>query len=115
MSRSSVKIVFSHSTESFRRRTFLCFRKSRVSKNIMPMKGISRFSIENFSSHSTNKLCNGTLLPLTIILATRKFMNRRGGGVTIFRPNCFFSQYRMISLGNPSVFQKFSGIEDFFA
>ena len=56
MSRSSVKIVFSHSTESFRRRPFVGIRKFRVSKNNMPMKGISRFSIENFSSHSTNKL-----------------------------------------------------------
>ena len=79
VSRSSVKIVFSHSTESFRRGTFLCFRKKfRVSKNIMPKKGISRFSIEIFSSHSTSKLCNGTLLPFTNTLVTRKFMNRGG-------------------------------------
>ena len=81
VSRSSVKMVFSRSTESFRRGTFLCFRKFRVSKNIMPMKGISRFSIENFSSHSTKKFCNGTLLPFTNILVTRKIMNKRGGGV----------------------------------
>ena len=72
------KLFFFHSTESFRRGTFLCFRKIRVSKNIMPMKGISRFSIESFSSHSINKLCNGTLLPFTNILVTRKNMNKRG-------------------------------------
>ena len=92
MSRSSVKMVFSRSTESFRRGTFLCFRKFRVSKNIMPMKGISRFSIESFSSHSTNKFCNGTLLPFTNILVTRKIMNKRGGGgwCNDFPSNLFF-------------------------
>ena len=37
-----------------------CFRKFRVSKNFMPTRGISRFSIENFS-HSTEKLRSGTL------------------------------------------------------
>ena len=39
--------------------------------------------------------------------------NREGAGITIFRHNCFVSQYRKTSWGNPSVFQKISGIENF--
>ena len=36
-------------------------------------------------------------------------------GLTIFRQNCFVSQYRKTLWGNPSVFQKISGIEKFYA
>ena len=83
----------------------MCFRKFRVSKNNMPMKGISRFSIENFSSHCTNKLCNGTILPFRNFLVTRKFVNRRGrgggGGVTIFRQNGFFFTVPNPFVGEP--------------
>ena len=60
VSRFSVKIL-SHSTESFRKGTLLCFRNFRVAKNFMPKWGISRFSTENFLSHSAEK-CRGTLL-----------------------------------------------------
>ena len=35
MSRFSLKIVLSHSTESIRRETLLCFRDFRVSKNFL--------------------------------------------------------------------------------
>ena len=71
------------------------FQKASVSKNFVPKREISRFSKESFLSHSTNKLCNGTHLFFTKILVSRNFMNKRGGGsgVTIFRPNFFFSQY----------------------
>ena len=38
----------------------------------------------------------------------RKMLGKReGADVTIFGQECFFSQYGIISLGNPSVFQKF--------
>ena len=67
------------------------FQKASVSKSFVPKREISRFSIENFLSHSTNKLRNGTHLFFTKILVSRNFMNKRGGGgVTIFRP-IFFS------------------------
>ena len=46
----------------FVRGTLLCFRKFRVSKNFMPKRGISRFSVENLLSRSTEKLRKGTLL-----------------------------------------------------
>ena len=38
------------------------FQKFRVSKNFMPKKEKSRFSIENLLSHSTKKLRRGTLV-----------------------------------------------------
>ena len=40
----------------------MCFRKFWVSKNFMPKRGISPFSIENLLSHSTEKFRRGTLL-----------------------------------------------------
>ena len=49
-------------------------------KNFMPKRGISRFSIENLLSHSTEKLRRGTLLCFTKILVSKKFMDKRGGG-----------------------------------
>ena len=48
VSRFSVGKFSPHSVENFRRGTRLCFRKVRVSKNFMPERGISQFSIENF-------------------------------------------------------------------
>ena len=39
--------------ESFRRRKLLCFRNFRVSKKSIPKWGISRTSMENLLSHST--------------------------------------------------------------
>ena len=38
-----------------------------------------------------------------------------GGGITFLRRKLFVSQYRKISLGNTSVYQKISGIEKFYA
>ena len=46
----------------------------------MPKRGISRFSIENFLSHSTEKLPGGTLLCFTKFLVSKKSMDKRGGG-----------------------------------
>ena len=79
VSRSIVKIVFSHSTESFRRGNFLCFRKFRVSKNIMPMKRISRFSIENLLSQSTESFRRGTILCFRKFRVSKRLMDKRGG------------------------------------
>ena len=79
VSRSSVKVVFSHSTESFRRGIFLCFRKFRVSKNIMPMKGKSRFSIENLLSHSTESFSRGTFLCFRKFRVSKRLLDKGGG------------------------------------
>ena len=70
-------IFLSHSTETSRRGTSLCFRKFLVSKNFMDKRG-------------------------------------EGGSITIFRRKVV-SNYRKTSWGNPSVFQKNSGIEKFYA
>ena len=43
----------------------LCFRKFLVAKNCMDKKGeggVSRFSVENFLSHSAETIRRGTLL-----------------------------------------------------
>ena len=68
----------------------VCFRKFRSSKNFMPKRGISRFSIENLLSHSTEKLRRGTLLCFTKFLVPKKFMDKRGG-VSQFSVNIFLS------------------------
>ena len=51
----------------------------------MPKRGISRFSIENLLSHSTEKLRKVTLLCFKKFLVSKKFMDKgeeggRGGG-----------------------------------
>ena len=57
----------------------------------MPMRGIARFSIENLLSHSTEKLCRGTLLCFTKFLVSKKFMDKRAGGVSRFSVENFLS------------------------
>ena len=46
----------------------------------MPKRGISRFSIENLLSLSTEKLRRGTILCFTKLLVSKKLMDKRGGG-----------------------------------
>ena len=65
VSRFSVKILFSRSTESFRRRTLLCFIKLLVSNNLMAerregRKVLSRFSVKFFLSLIVEKFRRGT-------------------------------------------------------
>ena len=45
----------------------------------MPKRGISRFSIENLLSHSTEKFRRGDLLCFTKFLVSKNFMDKRGG------------------------------------
>ena len=73
----------------------MCLRKFRVSKKFMPKTGKSRFSLENLLSHSTNKLCRGTLLSSKKILVAEKFKDKRGGreGVTRFSVKHFLSHW----------------------
>ena len=47
-------------------------------EKLMPVRGISRFSIENLLSHSTKKLRRGTLLCFTKFRVAKKFMDKRG-------------------------------------
>ena len=96
------QIVLSHSTESFRRGTSLCFRKIRVSKKFMTKRGLSHFSTENLVSHSTEEFRRGTLL----CCVSQSFWFRKnwwirgwvgGRSITIFCPKFFVSQCRKIS------------------
>ena len=44
------------------------------------MRGISRFSVENLLSRSTEKLRRGTNLCSTKLLVSKQLMDKRGGG-----------------------------------
>ena len=149
-----VQNFLSHSTKKFRCGTVRCFRKFRVSQNVMHKKGISLNSVEKFSSHNADKIRRRTLLSFERILVskifkqkrgeasrfcrkfflshrTKKtspanhsvfhkisgrekvFMDKRGGGITIFRRKVFVSVHQNISLESTLVFQKFFFIEIF--
>ena len=54
-------------------------------------KRVSRFSVENLLSHSTEKLRRGTLFCFTKFLVSKKFMDKRGGGVSRFSIKTFLS------------------------
>ena len=71
--------------------------------------GVSRFSVENFLSHSAENFRRG-ILYCCIDFGYRKSLNKRwGGSIKIFRRKFFVSQCRKISYGKPSVlcFRKF--------
>ena len=77
VSRLSVEIVTSYSSQTFRRGSLLCFGKFPVSKNIMHKSGTSRFSVENLLFHSTKKLRRGTNLCFRNFLLSKKFLDKR--------------------------------------
>ncbi len=64
-------LIFSYRNTSY-------FQKYRVSKNFMPMRGISHFSIEKLLSNSTEKLRRGTLQCFKKFVVSKKFMDKRG-------------------------------------
>ena len=55
--------VAQHRNISKRNPSMLCFRKSLVAKKFMDKRAVevSRFSVENFLSHSSEKIRRGTL------------------------------------------------------
>ena len=77
VSRLSVEIVTSYSSQTFRRGSLLCFGKFPVSKNIMHKSGTSRFSVENLLFHSTKKIRRGTNLCFRNFLLSKKFLDKR--------------------------------------
>ena len=109
-----LKFFLSHSYESFRRGTLLYFRKFRISKNFMPKRGVSRFSVKFFLFRSTEKLRRGTLLCcVSENFRKRKSFWMRGGGIKIFRRNFFVSQCRKISWASLQCFRKFGVSKNF--
>ena len=81
----------------------LCSRKFPVAKKFLDKRGggVSRFSIENFLSHSPEKIRRGPFL-LSLISGIEIFYASEDY-VTISRRNFFVSQYRNISKRNPSM------------
>ena len=72
------------------------FHYFRVSKNFMLQKVMSGFSVEKFQSHSAEKFCMG-ILYCCINFGYRKYLDKRGGGIKIFRGKIFVSQCRKFS------------------
>ena len=122
MSRFSVEIFFSHSTGTFRRGTLLCC----VSQNCWWRKrlwkrsgegGLSKLSVENFLSHSTETLLEEPFSAVfQKIAGSEKVYGKegRGGSIEIFRRKFFVSKCQKVSLGN-FYLSLFSGIEKSYA
>ena len=95
----------------------LCFRKFPVAKFMDKRGGVSRFSVENFLSHSFEKLRRGTILCFTKFLVSKKVMHKREGeekgSITTFCRNFFCLAVRKNFVGEPfsAMFQKISGSE----
>ena len=81
----------------------------------MHKKGRPKISTESYLSHSVKENRSGSLLCFRNILVPKKNWIRVGdlGSITTLRLNFFLfvSEYRYLSLGKTSVFQKVSGIE----
>ena len=114
----SVEKISSHISEKFRRGNRLCLRKFRVSKNFMPKRGISRFSIKNIVVPQYRKYFVGEPCFISENFWYRKNLwirgGRGGGSITIFRqkmsltvPKNFVGETFSVSL--------ISGIERFYA
>ena len=77
--------------------------------------GVSRFSVEKGFASQYRTFRRGTFL----CCVSEKFWYRKrlgmreGAGITIFCQNCFVSQYRKTTYGNPSVLNKSSIVEKF--
>ena len=99
----------SHSAEKIRKGTLRCFKKKfRVSKKFMHERGISRFSVEIFSSHSTEKLRRGNLLCFRKILVSRNVRDKKGD-ITIFHRNCSTEKF----MKKPSGFEEILASKNF--
>ena len=86
VSRFSIETFWSHSTITFRRRTFLCSGNLLVSKNFIVTKEgrLSRFSVEISLSHRTKAVPRGKFLRFNIFLLSEKSNDKRGSGYRDF-------------------------------
>ena len=85
----------------------------------MLQRFMSRFSVQNFFSHSTEKLRRRILLCFTKILVTKKLMDKRGEGrkgVSQFSVELVGLTVPKNFVGEPfcPVFQKISGSEEVY-
>ena len=78
----------------------LCFRKLPVAKKFMDKRGgggVSRFSVENFFSHSAENFRMGESFSVSLISGIEKVWMRGGRGIKIFHRKCLVSQCRKMS------------------
>ena len=59
--------------------------------------GVSRFSVENFLSHSAENFRRGEPFSVSLISGTEKVWIREGSSIKIFRRKFFVSQCRKFS------------------
>ena len=99
------KIFCPTEPNNFKKEPFLVLKKFwfREISRIWVGDGLSRFSVKNFLSLRTDEVRRGTLLCFRNFLTSRIVRDERVG-ITIFRRNCFVSQYRINSKRNSSWF-----------
>ena len=89
------------------------------SKNFMLQRVMSRFSVENFLSHSTETFRRGTLFCCVSEnfwwRKSKKFMDKRGGGVSRFPSKNFRLTVPKNAVGKPFGVSLIPGIEKFYA
>ena len=93
----------SHSTENLRRESFTVALISGIEKFWMGGGGVSRYSVEFFSSHHSldSKKFIGESLTVALISGTEKVWRRGGGEYQDFPSRTFCLTVPKISLGNP--------------
>ena len=87
---------------------------SGIEKIWIRVGGVSRFSVENFLSHSDEKF-RRAILHCCNNFGYRKSLDKKGGGIKIFRRKFFCLTVPKNFVGEPfcAVFQKISGSEKF--
>ena len=99
-------------TKSFVKEPFCFPEKFWYRKKFMDKRGISRFSVEIFMSHSAEKVREGIILFLRKFLVSKSFMDEKGG-ITFFRRKFSVSQCRKISWASLQCFRKFGVSKNF--
>ena len=117
ISLDSVEKSLSHSTDKIRRRTLQCFKRILVSKSLKQRRGEApRFCRKFLLSHRTEKTSPGNHSVFQKISGREKyFMDKRGGGVSRFSVENFWSHSAEKFRGHSSMFQKIWGIKKFYA
>ena len=99
----------SHSAENFRKGILLFLRKFWFQKVLWMKRGVSRFSVENFRSHSAENF-RGHPLNVSENLGYRKILCIH---ITFFRRNFLVSQCRKISCASLQCFRKLEVSKNF--
>ena len=83
---NSVEKSLSHCADKIRRRTILCFGRILATKSFKQRRGKLHGFVENFFISQDRKTSPGNYSVFQKISGREKyFMDKRGGGITIFR------------------------------